>query len=88
MPAPVIYAVTPNRVKASGSGSSCVQVVGRYLDPATVGVTFGAVNAFLAEPLTTFLYQGTAAAHAAGAVDVVVTTAAGSATLTGGLTYV
>lgn len=88
MPAPIIYAVTPARVKAAGSGSAAIQVVGRYLDPATVGVTFGAVNAFLAEPVSTFLYQGTAAAHAAGAVDVVVTTAAGSATATAALTYV
>lgn len=87
-PAPVIYAISPTKVKAAGTGSATVQVIGRNLDPATVAVTYGAAAAFLAEPVSAFLYQGTAAAHAAGAVDVVVTTGGGTATLVGGLTYV
>ena len=87
-PVPIIYAISPNRVKAAGSGSSVVQVIGRDLDPVTSTMTFGGAPPTPLERISGFLMQGGAPAHAAGAVDVVVSTAGGTATLVGGLTYV
>jgi hypothetical protein len=88
MAAPVIYAISPRIVPVAGTGSRCVQVVGNLMDPITATMTFGGAPPANLEHISAFLCQGGAPAHAAGAVDVVVSTPGGSATLVGGLTYV
>ena len=83
-PAIVVTAISPNTGTASGGTSVSITV-----DDSTgaTGATVGGVA------LTGFAIvdgthvSGTTGAHAAGAVDVVVTNAEGSGTLAGGFTY-
>lgn len=73
----------------SGStlGGTAVTLTGTNLTGAT-SVTFGGVEAAGVTAVDATTVTATAPAHAAGAVDVVVTTPAGSATLADGFTYV
>lgn len=82
--APSVAAVSPS-VGASDGGTS-VTLTGTNLADATA-VTFGGLAATIDTNTPTALYVA-APAHAAGSVDVVVTTAGGSATLISGFTYV
>lgn len=85
MPGLVVTAVTPNT--GSVSGSTNITITGNNFTGAT-GATVGgaAVTTFVVVNDTTI--TGKTAAHAAGAVDVVVTTPTGSYTKTGAFTYV
>jgi hypothetical protein len=85
MPAPIVYAISPNRVPAAGG--RVVQVVGRNLD-VTVSATVGGNPVTGPNLVSTFLSQFTAAAHAAGPADLVVNNSSGSVTVTGGIVYV
>jgi IPT/TIG domain/Dockerin type I domain len=82
--APAITNINPT--SGSAVGSQSVTITGTNLSGATsvtFGGTAGAITANTATSITV-----TTPAHAAGAVDVVVTTAGGSATSTGGYTFV
>jgi hypothetical protein len=83
-PAPTIATVTPSTGPAAGG--TVVTIVGTNFDSAT-GVTFGgqAGTAFAIESDTELTV--TTPAGTTGAKDVVVTTAGGTATKTGGFTY-
>jgi hypothetical protein len=85
MPAPIVYAITPNKIPAAGGRS--VQVVGRNLD-VTTSATIGGAPVTTPELVSTFLSQATAPAHVAGPADLVVNNSSGSVTVTGGITYV
>ncbi len=85
LPPPTVSAIDP----ASGTtlGGTAVTITGTNFTGAT-GVTFGgtAATSFTVNSATRI--TATTPVHAAGAVDVAVTTPAGTATLTGGFTYV
>jgi hypothetical protein len=83
--APTTTTVSPNAGPAAG-GQSGVVISGTNLSSAT-GVTFGGAAATITGN-TAGSITVTTPAHAAGAVDVVVTTAGGSATSMNGYTYV
>jgi|GEM_PF-1998960 len=85
-PVPTLTGVSPN----SGpiTGGTVVTIAGNGLGGPAGTVTFGGVAATaisqVGDPPS---YQCTTPAHAAGAVDVVVTTGGGAATSAGGFTY-
>ncbi|BAQ75352.1 cell surface receptor IPT/TIG domain-containing protein [Pseudomonas sp. Os17] len=81
---PTLTAVTPNN--GSTAGATSVTLTGTNLTGATA-VSFGGTSAtgYIVNNATTI--TATTPAHAAGAVNVVVTTPGGTATLTNGYTY-
>lgn len=85
LPPPTVSAIDP----ASGTtlGGTAVTITGTNLTGAT-GVTFGGTAATSYTVNSATRITATTPAHAAGAVDVAVTTPAGTATSTGGFTYV
>ncbi|MBV9497010.1 MAG: IPT/TIG domain-containing protein, partial [Acidobacteria bacterium] len=83
--APTATGVAPNSGPAVG-GQTSVVISGTNLSNAT-GVTFGGIAATITANGSTSVTV-TTPAHAAGAVNVVVTTAGGSATRTNGYTYI
>lgn len=80
---PTLASLTPT--SGTTAGGTTVTISGTNLTGAT-SVIFGGTAATLGANTGTSLVV-TSPAHAAGPVDVVVTTAAGSATLTGSFTY-
>src|SRR4029077_5199787 len=82
--APTITSIAPNSGPAAG-GQTGVVITGTNLSGAT-SVTFGGVAATITNNTATTITV-TTPAHAAGAVDVIVNVSAGSATSTGGYTY-
>jgi hypothetical protein len=82
--APLAQAVAPNSGPAAGG--TAVTVSGSRLTGAT-GVTFGGVAATGVSVTNDTTVACTTPAHAAGAVDVAVTTPDGTGTKTGGFTY-
>ena len=86
-PAPTVSAngVSPNT--GSTSGGTNVTITGTGFTGVTTGVTFGGTAAsFTVNSLTQI--TATTPAHAAGTVDVAVTTGAGTATATAAFTYI
>jgi hypothetical protein len=86
-PAPTITAsgVSPNT--GSPSGGTSVTITGTGFTGVTTGVPFGGTAAsFTVNSLTQI--TATTPAHAAGTVDVAVTTGAGTATATAAFTYI
>ncbi len=86
-PAPTVSAngVSPNA--GSTSGGTSVTITGTGFTGVTTGVTFGGTAAsFTVNSLTQI--TATTPAHAAGTVDVAVTTGAGTATATAAFTFV
>lgn len=84
-PPPTVSTIAPS--SGPTSGGTTVTITGTNLG-STTAVTFGgtAATSFTASSATQVTAQ--TPAHAAGAVDVVVTTSGGSATSTGGFTFV
>ena len=80
---PTIASITPNTGPVSGGTS--VTISGDYLDKATVRVD--GLTASVTQPGTTSIVITTPAVTDAHAADVTVTTAGGTATITGGFTY-
>ncbi len=81
---PTVSSISPVTGSSAG-GQTGVVITGTNLSTAT-GVTFGGTAATITNATTTTVTV-TTPAHAAGAVDVAVTTPGGSATLTAGFTY-
>ena len=85
-PAPSITAISPSSGPAAGG--TVVTISGNGLGGGIGTVTFGGVAATainqVGDPPS---YQCTTPAHAAGAVDVVITTGGGAGTKTSGFTY-
>lgn len=81
-PPPTLSNITPNT--GSPLGGTNVTITGTNLSGASV--TFGGTSATNVTASATQI-TCTTPAHTSGAVDVVVTTSGGSATLTGGFTY-
>ena len=81
---PTVTSISPT----SGpiAGGTVVTITGTNLTGAT-GVTFGGVAATAVTPLSATSVQATAPAHAAGAVDVKVTTGAGTSAVSAGDTF-
>ena len=84
VPAPTISSVVPNSGPAAGGTS--VVITGTNFTGATA-FTFGGTAATCTVDLDTQI-TCTSPSHAAGAVDVVVTTLGGTATSVGGFTYI
>lgn len=82
--APTIDAIEP--AEGPAAGSTDVVITGRNFTDST-GVTFGGVDGTAFSVVDDSTINVTTPAGAAGAVDVVVTNATGSDTLTGGFTY-
>lgn len=84
-PPPTVSTIVPS--SGPTAGGTAVTITGTNLS-STTSVTFGgtAATSFTASSATQI--TATTPAHAAGAVDVVVTTSGGSATSTGGFTFV
>jgi hypothetical protein len=87
MAAPVVYYVANKIAPAAGNPNRIIQVVGHDFT-LTATVTVGALTPTVVEPVSQFLLQCNTPAHAAGPVDVVVTTAGGSGTAVGAVTYI
>lgn len=83
--APTITSITP--ATGAAAGGDVVTIVGTDLDGVT-GVTFDAVAGTAVTVVSSTQITVTTPAHAAGAVDVVVTTDGGAVTETDGFTYV
>jgi len=83
-PVPTVTAVSP--VNGPASGGSGVTLTGTNFAGAT-SVTFGGVAATSVNVVDDTTITAVTPAHAAGAVDVVVTTPGGAGTLTDGFTY-
>ena len=86
------YVAPPTLTSASPTagptaGGTSVTLVGFNAGSATA-VTFGGIPATNLIPVAANVIVVTAPAHAAGAVDIVLTTSGGSATLVNGYTYV
>ena len=81
---PVITGIAP--VAGSTLGGTTVSITGTNFSGATA-LTFGGLAAAGYTVNSSTSITSTTPAHAAGAVDVTVTTPGGSATLTGGFTY-
>src|SRR5206468_1953667 len=82
--APTVTSIAPSSGPVAG-GQSGVVITGANLSGAT-SVTFAGTAATNTNNTSTTVTV-TTPAHAAGAVDVVVTTSGGTATLTAGYTY-
>jgi len=85
VPTPTIASVSPT--SGSTLGGTVVTITGTNLTGASA-VTFGGAAAASFTVDSTTQVTATTPAHAAGAVNVVVTTPGGAATRTGGFTYV
>ena len=85
MPLPDVTSCTPD--SGSTAGGTAVTIAGANFTGAT-GVTFGGDAATSVSVVSDISITCVTPAHAAGAVDVVVTTSAGSGTLTNGFTYI
>ena len=83
--APTITSVSPN--SGTTAGGTSVTLIGNNFSGAT-GVTFGGFSATTIVVVNATTITATTPAHAAGAVDVVVTTPGGTATLVTGYTYI
>lgn len=79
--------VSANPSSGSAAGGTGFTLTGTNLTGAT-GVTFGGAAATSINVVNATTVTGVSPAHAAGAVDVDITTPEGSATLTDGYTYV
>ena len=84
-PLPDVTSCTPD--SGSTAGGTAVTIAGANFTGAT-GVTFGGDAATSVSVVSDISITCVTPAHAAGAVDVVVTTSAGSGTLTNGFTYI
>lgn len=84
VPAPTISSVNPN--SGSSLGGTIVTLTGTNFTGAT-GVSFGGAPGTSFTVVNNTTINVVTPAHAAGAVDVVVTTAGGTATSAGGFTY-
>lgn len=82
---PTLASIAP--VTGSINGGTLVTLTGTGFVPGNTTVTFGGVTATNGINILTTSWSVLAPAHAAGTVDVVVTTPAGSATLTNAYTY-
>jgi hypothetical protein len=83
--APTITTISPN--SGSTSGGTAVTITGtNFVSGATV--TFGGTGATGVTVVSSTSITATTPAHAAGAVNVVVTDSKGSGTLTNGFTYI
>ena len=82
--APTLGAITPNA--GTSLGTTSVTLTGTNFTNSST-VTFGGLSASNISVINETTLTADTPAHASGAVDVVVTTAAGSATLTNGYTY-
>ncbi|QXH44848.1 autotransporter domain-containing protein [Pseudomonas xanthosomatis] len=82
---PTLTGISPN--SGSTAGGTSVTLTGTNLTGATA-VTIGGTAATSVSVVNATTITATTPAHAAGAVNVVVTTPSGSATLTNGYTYV
>ena len=82
---PDVTSCTPD--SGSTAGGTGVTIAGANFTGAT-GVTFGGDAATSVSVVSDISITCVTPAHAAGAVDVVVTTSAGSGTLTNGFTYI
>jgi len=85
MPAPTVTSVSPTAGPLAGGAS--VTITGTNLSGAS-GVTFGGVAATAVTVVSATQITATTPAHAAGSVDVAVTTAGGTGTGTGLYAYV
>ena len=85
VPAQMLNSVSPSLGAASGGVG--VTLIGTGFTGAT-GVTFGGVSATSVSVVSSTTVTAVTPAHATGAVDVVITTPSGSATLVNGFTYV
>jgi hypothetical protein len=85
IPAPMLTSVSPNSGPIAGGTS--VTLYGTNL-AGTTAVSFGGVAATNLTVVNNSTVTATAPAHAAGAVDVQITTSGGTATRAGGYTYV
>jgi len=85
IPVPTISSVTPS--SGSTAGGDVVTILGTNLKSAS-SVTFGGVAATVGYNTTTGNLQPTAPPHAAGTVNVTVTTPGGTATAVNAFTYV
>ena len=83
---PTLVAAGPGFVPTAGGNS--VMLIGANLGGANPGTFGGTPAAIVSQGLFGFLITVTAPPHAAGNVPVEVTTAVGSASVTGGFTYV
>src|SRR5262249_59227258 len=81
---PTVTAISPNH--GTTLGGTSVTITGTNFTGAT-GVTIGGTAASFVIVISSTSITATTAAHAAGTVDVVVTTPAGSGTGTGLFTY-
>ena len=84
-PPPTVSTIFPS--SGPTAGGTTVTITGTNLSSAT-SVTFGGTAATSFTVSSATQITGTTPAHAAGAVDVVVTTSGGFATSTGGFTFV
>jgi len=82
--APTLASITPNT--GTASGGTGFSVTGTNLTGAT-GITFAGTVATSVNVVNSTTVTGVTPAHAAGAVDVVITTPEGTATLMNGYTY-
>lgn len=82
---PTIASINPS--SGTAAGNTGFTVTGTNLTGATA-VTFGGIAATSVNVVNSTTVTGVSPAHAAGAVDVVITTASGSATLTNGYTFI
>lgn len=83
--APTITSIAPTT--GSTAGGTVVTITGTNFAPGSTSVTIGGVAATGVTVNSATSVTATTAAHAAGAVDVVVDNGTGSATLTNGFTY-
>jgi hypothetical protein len=81
---PTLTSVSP--VSGAAAGGTGVTLTGTNLT-GTTGVTFGGTAATSVNVVSATSVTAVTPAHAIGAVDVIITTAAGSATLPSGYTY-
>ena len=85
IPAPTITAISPTSGDTAGGDS--ITITGTHFIGVGITVSLGGSGATSVSATNFTQIAATTAAHAAGVVDVVVTTIGGTATLTNGFTY-